>query len=73
VWADPKGEFLGGKFAEPAYALFDKPGLGVSEWPPVNHPVGEFIGYHIRSGKHDVTAYDWQQFIRFATMHFRKS
>ena len=73
VWADPRGEFLGGKFAEPAYALFDKPGIGVSEWPPINHPVGEFIGYHIRSGKHDVTAYDWEQFIRFATMHFRKS
>jgi hypothetical protein len=44
VWADPKGEFLAGKNAEPVYALFGKPGLGVAQWPPVNQPVGEFIG-----------------------------
>jgi hypothetical protein len=71
AWADPKGEFLAGKNAEPVYALFGKPGLGVAQWPPVNQPVGEFIGYHIRSGKHDVTTYDWQQFLRFASLHFR--
>lgn len=71
VWADPKGEFLAGKNAEPVYALFGKPGLGVDEWPPVNHPVGDFIGYHMRTGKHDVTTYDWQQFLRFASRHFR--
>jgi len=71
VWADPKGEFLAGKNAEPVYALFGKPGLGVEQWPPVNHPVGDFIGYHIRTGKHDVTTYDWQQFLRFASRHFR--
>lgn len=73
LWADPRGEFLAGKYAEQVYTLFGKAGLGVSEWPPVNNPVGEFIGYHIRSGKHDVTTYDWQQFIQFATKHFRKS
>jgi hypothetical protein len=71
AWADPRGEFLAGKNAEPVYALFGKPGLGVAEWPPVNQPVGEFIGYHIRTGKHDVTTYDWQQFLRFASLHFR--
>jgi hypothetical protein len=71
LWADPKGEFLAGKYAEPVYALFGKSGLGVAEWPPVNHPVGEYIGYHIRTGKHDVTTYDWQQFLRFTSRHFR--
>jgi hypothetical protein len=71
LWADPKGEFLAGKFAEPVYSLFEKPGLVVTDWPPVNQPVGENIGYHLRSGKHDVTAYDWQQFLRFASLHFR--
>ena len=69
-WADPKGEFLSAKNAEPVYQLFGKPGIGVSEWPAVNHPVGETIGYHVRSGKHDVTEYDWEQYLNFADRHF---
>lgn len=72
LWADPRGEFLAGWHAEQVYALFGKVGLGESEWPSLHHPVGEFVGYHIRSGKHDVTTYDWEQFTQFAMMHFRK-
>lgn len=71
-WADPKGEFLAGKFAEPVYALFGKQGTGVAEWPNVNQPVGDSIGYHVRTGKHDVTAYDWEQYLKFADRHFKK-
>jgi hypothetical protein len=71
-WADPKGEFLAGKLAEPVYALFGKKGTGVTDWPSVDQPVGEFIGYHVRTGKHDVTAYDWEQYLRFADKHFKK-
>ncbi len=71
-WADPRGEFLSAKNAEPVYALFQKAGLGVSDMPPVNHPVGEFIGYHIRTGKHDITDYDWEQYLNFADKHFGK-
>jgi hypothetical protein len=70
LWADPKGEFLSGKHAEPVYALFGRAGLGVVEQPPVNTPVGDVIGYHIRTGKHDVTDYDWAQYLNFADRHF---
>ena len=69
-WADPKGEFLSAKHAEPVYALFDKPGLGVDQQPRADHPVGDIIGYHVRTGKHDVTDYDWAQYLNFADRHF---
>lgn len=68
-WADPRGEFLSAKGAEPVYRLLGKPGLGVEEMPGVNQPVGQTIGYHIRSGKHDVTLFDWEQYMSFADRH----
>jgi hypothetical protein len=70
LWADPKGEFLSCVYAGPVYKLFKKTGVGVAEMPPVNQPVGDFIGYHIRTGKHDITSYDWEQYADFADRHF---
>jgi hypothetical protein len=70
-WADPKGEFLGAVYASPVYKLFGKEGLKEIKQPPVNQPVGNYIGYHIRTGKHDVTDYDWEQYLNFADRHFR--
>jgi hypothetical protein len=70
-WADPKGEFLGAKHAEPVYQLFNKKGLGVDQMPGIDQPVGDVIAYHIRSGKHDINAYDWQQYLNFADRHFK--
>ncbi len=71
-WADQKGEFLSGKFASPVYALFGKKGVVVDAQPAIDTPVGDFIGYHIRTGKHDVTDFDWTQYIDFATRHWAK-
>jgi len=70
AWADPKGEFLAGLHAGPVYALFGKGGVGLDQQPALNQPVGDAIGYHIRSGKHDVTDYDWEQYLAFTTRHF---
>lgn len=69
-WADPRGEFLSAKQASPVYELLGLEGLPVKEMPEVNQPVMGTIGYHIRSGKHDLTLYDWQQYLRFADKHF---
>ena len=65
-WSDPKGEFLGAVNAEPVYQLLGKTGLGTSTFPSVDQPVGQTVRYHNRTGKHDVTEYDWMQYLRFA-------
>ncbi|MCL4200903.1 MAG: acetylxylan esterase [Pirellulaceae bacterium] len=69
-WADPRGEFLSALHAEPVYRLLGAGGLGTAEMPPVNTPVGDTIGYHLREGGHAVTEYDWQQYLKFADKHF---
>jgi hypothetical protein len=64
-WSDPKGEFLGAANASAVWALFGKKGIGTMEMPGVHQPVGDTVRYHIRAGKHDVTAYDWGEYIKF--------
>jgi len=66
LWADPTGEYLGAWHAGPAYALYGRKGLPSSTPPGINEPVGVTVRYHRRSGKHDVTLYDWQRYLAFA-------
>ncbi|MGI8637011.1 MAG: hypothetical protein ACR2KZ_16575, partial [Segetibacter sp.] len=69
---DSYGEFLSAKYAHPVYKLFKKEGLPVQEFPEVDHAVFGTIGYHNRTGKHDILPYDWEQFLHFADIHFKK-
>lgn len=66
-WADPKGEFLGGLHAQPAYDLFGLPGLDATGMPPADTPVHDgHVGYHIRTGGHDLREFDWQCYLDYA-------
>ncbi|MCA9061767.1 MAG: acetylxylan esterase [Planctomycetaceae bacterium] len=70
-WADPRGEFLSLFHASPVYELFGKKGLASDQFPAVNSPLLSDVGYHVRTGKHDVTDFDWQQYLRLAQSHLR--
>ncbi len=69
-WADPRGEFLSAYHAGPVYSLYGLSTIESDEMPELHAPIMKDVGYHIRAGKHDVTDYDWEQYIDFADMHF---
>lgn len=71
-WADPRGEFLSAVSAGRVYELLGKKGLGTDQMPGIHQPIMKDVGYHIRAGKHDVTDYDWEQYLKFASQHFAR-
>lgn len=73
AWADQEGEFLSAYFAGDVYQLYGLNGIKQNVMPPLDTPLHDgHVGYHIRTGKHALTSYDWQQYIRFADKHFKK-
>ena len=70
-WDDPRGTFLTAQGADPVYKLFGEVGLGVDHMPLADTPVGDFIRFHMRTGQHGQTEYDWQQYLNFADRHFK--
>lgn len=65
-WADPRGEFLSAKAASVAYNLYNIQGLSSTIMPEPDSPIIQEVSYHIRTGKHGITDYDWDQYIEFA-------
>ncbi len=72
AWADPKGEFLATKKASELYQeIFQTEGLN-EEMPAPNQSIQRGkVAYHIREGKHDITAFDWEQYLKFADAHWK--
>ena len=71
TWADPYGEYLGLYHAGPAFRLFGKKVFESDKMPAVDSPVQVDVAYHMRTGKHDVTDYDWAQYLKFADAHLK--
>ena len=65
AWSDPDAEWLGAREASAAWRLFGHPELPRNA-PLAGEPIiTEGIGYHRREGGHDLTAWDWMQFLVF--------
>ena len=71
-WADPKGEFLSLFHAGSVYDLFGWEPFQKDKMPVIDQPVlvGK-MGYHIRTGGHDITKYDWEKYMDFTDLHFK--
>lgn len=64
-WADPVGEFLSLKSCTPVYDLFGYTQVFPQNIPDPDKPYRGVTGYHIRSGKHDITDFDWIMYLNW--------
>lgn len=74
LWSDPRGEFLAESSASPVYALWGNTLLAPDAMPPLDRPlvVGR-LAYHVRTGVHNLTPYDWDRFADFTdTLGWRR-
>lgn len=72
TWADPRGEFLSALHAGPVYQLLGAQGLGTEVMPSANRSIGHTMGYHLRDGKHDITAFDWDCYLDFSDKYLKE-
>lgn len=71
LWADPTGTYLAMQHAEPVFNLYsDKSKLPALPPGPDTPLVQKPMSYHNRTGKHNMTYYDWEQFVRLADLYF---
>jgi len=70
-WADPKGEFLACVSAGPVYRLLGGEDLGTIDMPALDQPIMKSIAFHIHTGGHAITTFDWEQFLKFADMKLK--
>lgn len=73
AWADPRGEFLAAWHASPVYRLLGKTALNPESdaLPPLDTPAGDVLRYHLRRGQHELTDFDWRQYLEFADRQVR--
>lgn len=74
LWADPQGAWNSLMHATNAYALHGLEVIPYSEnQPAVDQPVWtSAMGYHVRSGWHNISKVDWGHYLNFMDTYFVK-
>ncbi len=73
LWADPVGTYLALRHAEPVFNLYKEKSKLPAEQPLPDRPyIQKPLAYHNRTGKHNMTYYDWAQFVKFADLYFKQ-
>ncbi len=72
TWADPLGGYRALQAADPVYKFFGTDGFNAPPEPLIETPIYSTIGHHLRDGGHDLTPYEWQNFLKFAELHAKK-
>jgi len=68
-WADPFGEYLSLYYGSKAFEWYGNQALPSDQMPEVDVPLrAGKLAYHIRTGAHDLTRYDWEQYLDFADL-----
>ena len=70
--ADPYGTFLATANASKVWNLYGEKGLETFDMPNPDTPIGNKVRYHVKTGVHSITPYDWEQFYNFADDLFGK-
>ena len=71
-WADPKGEYMSLQLASPVYEFTQSEVIEMASPPMADTPQWRGNqGYHLRTGKHDITPYDWEKYLEFADQKMR--
>lgn len=72
LWADPTGTYLALRNAEPVFNLYKHQSHLAATPPNPDSPVSAWpLAYHNRTGIHDLTFYDWEQFVLFAERYLK--
>lgn len=73
LWADPRGEFLSLAATSPVFALWKDAPIAGNDMPRIDSPlISGRRGYHVRTGGHNLTPYDWERFADLADRLWKK-
>ena len=72
-WAGPQGEFEAARQASDLWRAYGLKGLGTDSFPrPGVWDHSGRVGYSLRPGPHDLTAWNWERLLDFADLHMKK-